>query len=207
MVKKMEKIEESWSDKNEEYLREIINDCSIKADQHERAGYSFKSKNTYWGLPLVLLPTIMSPISILIEHNEEVSKYVNAFAFLTTGVIGGVYSFFKYGEKMSDHFNMSSRYTDVKTDIELELVKKREFRMQLDVFITRIHMITDNLANNEPTLPKNILHDKKYKKIYNNSENKTETDLKKIKIEKTEYTEVPLNNNDVNVGITEESSV
>ena len=149
MVKKIEKMEESWSDVNEEYLRGIISECTIKADKHERAGYSFKAKNTYWGLPLVLLPTIMSPISILIENNVEMSKYVNALAFLTTGVIGGVYSFFKFGEKMSDHFNMSARYTDVKTDIELELVKKREFRMQLDVFITRIHMITDNLSNNE----------------------------------------------------------
>lgn len=124
MVKKLERMEESWSNRNEEYLRNIIYECNKKADQHERAGYLFKAKNTYWGLPLVLLPTIMSPISILIENNEDVSKYINAFAFLTTGVIGGVYSFFKFGEKMSEHFNMSARYTDVKTDIELELVKK-----------------------------------------------------------------------------------
>lgn len=167
MVKKIEKMEESWSDVNEEYLRSIMHECNIKADKHERAGYSFKSKNTYWGLPLVLLPTIMSPISILIENNTETSKYVNALAFLTTGVIGGVYSFFKFGEKMSDHFNISTRYTDVKTDIELELVKKREFRMQLDVFITRIHMVIDNLSNNEPILPLNILNDKNYTKNYN----------------------------------------
>lgn len=166
MVNKLEKMEESWSDINEEYLRCIIDECKMKAEQHERAGYEFKDKNTYWGLPLILLPTIMSPISILLEHSEEVSKYVNAFAFLTTGVIGGVYSFFKFGEKMSDHFNISARYSDVKTDIELELVKTREFRMQLDVFITRIHMITDNLAATEPTLPLNILRDKKYKKKY-----------------------------------------
>lgn len=168
MDNKLERMEECWSERNEDYLRSIISSCNIRADQHERAGYSFKSKNIYWGLPLVLLPTIMSPISILMEHNEEISKYVNAFAFLTTGVIGGVYSFFKFGEKMSDHFNMSARYTDVKTDIELELVKKREFRMQLDVFITRIHMITDNLANNEPVLPLDILYDKKYKNNYQN---------------------------------------
>jgi hypothetical protein len=161
----VKKLEEEWSNENEEYLCGIIRDCNIRSDQHERAGYLFKSKNTYWGLPLVLLPTIMSPISILMEHNEELSKYINAFAFLTTGVIGGVYSFFKFGEKMSEHFNMSSRYSDVRTDIELELTKKREFRMQLDVFITRIHMITDNLANIELTLPRNILDDKKYKNI------------------------------------------
>jgi hypothetical protein len=158
----MERTEEQWSDKNESYMKHLITICKNKSSQHEQAGYLFKSKNTKWGLPLVLLPTIMSPISILLESNEEVSKYTNACAFLATGVIGGIYSFFKFGEKMTNHFNFSARYADIVTDIELELVKSMEFRVQFDVFSTRVHMSVDNLSNTEPVLPKNILEDKKY---------------------------------------------
>ena len=58
---------------------------------------------------------------------------------------------------MTNHFNFSARYADIVSDIELELVKSRDFRVQLDVFSTRVHMSVDNLSNTEPVLPKNIL--------------------------------------------------
>ena len=160
---KKDVVEEKWSSVNEAYMRYMSGVCKTKSAQHEKAGYSFKSKNTCWGLPLVLVPIMMSPISILIDEESNASKYVNASAFLVTGFIGGVYSFFKYGEKMSNHFNFSARYADVASDIELELIKGREFRTQLDVFSTRIHMMVDNLANTEPVIPSHIQNDEKYK--------------------------------------------
>ena len=157
------RVEEKWSSLNELYMRNMIKLCKVKSSQHEQAGYSFKQKNTIWGLPIVLVPVIMSPVSLLLESSVPTAKYVNAGAFLVTGLISGVYSFFKFGEKMTNHFNFSARYTDVASDVELELVKGREFRTQLDVFATRIHMIVDNLSNTEPVLPKGIAEDKKYK--------------------------------------------
>jgi hypothetical protein len=154
-------LEEEWGDKNERYLNYLAQICSDNADKHERAGYVFKAKNTTWGLPMVLIPIIMSPISLMI-NNEKASMYINAIAFLATGVVTGVYSFFKFGEKMSNHFNFSGKYEDVVSDIELEMSRGREFRTPLDVFFTKIHMRTDNLAGSAPILPKGIALDKKY---------------------------------------------
>lgn len=156
------RVEEQWGDHNEVYMRKIMQNCINKSAQHSAAGYHFKSKNTYWGLPAVLIPTIMAPVSVLIDSNPEVGKYVNAGAFLLTGIISGVSSFFKFGEKMTDHFNFEARYDDIVSDIELELVKSKEFRMQLDVFSTRIHMRADNLASTEPVIPQHILNDPQY---------------------------------------------
>jgi len=157
-------VEELWDDKNEEFMKGIAHMCEIKRDQHEQAGYSFKKRNTYWGLPAILIPTIMAPISVLIDENTDSGKYVNAGAFLLTGIITGVLSFFKYGEKMANHFNFSSKYADVISDIDLELMKAPQFRVQLDVFSTRIHMITDSLSNSEPIIPSNIVNNPRYKK-------------------------------------------
>lgn len=156
-------IEESWSEKNENFIKGISQTCEIKRKQHEQAGYYFKNRNTLWGLPAVLIPTVMAPLSVLIDENTNVGIYINAGAFLLTGVITGVMSFFKYGEKMTNHFNFSAKYADVISDINLELMKSRQFRVQLDVFSTRIHMITDSLANSEPIIPSKILNDKQYK--------------------------------------------
>lgn len=159
-----DRLEESWSEKNEEFMKGISQMCDVKKKQHEQAGYYFKNRNTLWGLPAVLIPTIMAPISVLIDENTDVGIYINAGAFLLTGIITGVMSFFKYGEKMTNHFNFSSKYADVISDINLELMKSRQFRVQLDVFSTRIHMITDSLSNSEPVIPSKILNDKQYKK-------------------------------------------
>ena len=157
------RIEEEWNAENEKFMKELSNQCSEQSQRHAEAGYVFKQKNTTWGLPMVLLPVIMSPVSLLIQ-DEEASVYINALAFLATGVVGGVYSFFKYGEKMTNHFNYSGRYADIVSDIELELKRGPEFRTTWDVFSTKIHMRMDNLASTEPVLPKNISN-KSYKKI------------------------------------------
>jgi hypothetical protein len=159
------RIEEPWTSKNEEFINKKKQFCMLKGSQHEQAGYHFKGKNTSWGLPAVLLPTVMAPLSLIINSNSEVSKYINAGAFLLTGVITGVMSFFKYNTKMTNHFNFAARYNDIVSDIELELVKNVEFRSQYDVFSMRIHMITDNLSKTEPVLPKSIV-DKPQKHIY-----------------------------------------
>ena len=103
-------------------------------------------------------PIVHSP------ENNEYTRYVNAFAFLTSGVVTGVYSFFKYGEKMSNHFNYSGKYADIASDIDIEMIKDRKFRTQLDVFFTKIHLRMDNLASSEPVLPKSITN-KQYIKI------------------------------------------
>ena len=153
----MPKQEEEWSDENEKYLTSILESCKDMAGKHESAGYAFKAKNTMWGLPMVLIPIIMSPISVMI-NDERVAVYVNAVAFLATGVVTGVYSFFKFGEKMANHFNFSGKYSDAASDIELEMARGREFRTPLDVFFTKIHMRTDNIAGSAPVLPKDIAH-------------------------------------------------
>ena len=154
------KKEEEWNDANEQFVHSLSLACSTKSDQHQQAGYSFKTKNNNWGLPMVLIPVIMSPMSLVIQ-SDIASTYVNAAAFLATGIVSGVYSFFKYGEKTADHFNYSGRYADIVSDIELELKRGREFRVSLDVFLTKIHMRMDNLAITEPVLPKNIITESK----------------------------------------------
>lgn len=157
------KQEEPWCDSNEKYMKKLVHLCRTKIDQHERSGYHYKKKYTQWGLPSTLLPTIMAPISVLIDEYPEVSKYINAVAFITTSIIVGVSSFYRFNEQMANHFNIASRYSDIASDIDLELIKGRKFRIQIDVFLMKTHMIMDSLSNNEPIIPAFIVNDIKYK--------------------------------------------
>ena len=148
--------EEPWNDMLENYMRGFIQTAKHRSAQHEAAGYHFKTLNTRWGLPLVLVPVAMSPISLVIGSGLQ-AEYINAGAFMVTGLLAGVYSFFRYGEKLERHFGFAGRYGDVVTDIEAILIKGRAFRGPADVFSTKIKMLLDNLALTEPTLPQFIL--------------------------------------------------
>ena len=171
--------EEEWSDSSEEYLKQIMESCQEKATIHEKAGYIFKAKNTNWGLPSILLPVIMTPVTILIGGGacdvSEAAKYVNAAAFLMTGLITGVISFFKFGEKMATHFNYSAKYGDLSSDIHSEISKNIKYRLQVDVFRTKIEMRMESLANFEPVLPRSLLEQhKKTKTIHEMEKNMRE---------------------------------
>ena len=153
-------IEEPWNDQLEEYMLRFIQTAKIRSRQHERAGYYFKKLNTRWGLPLVLIPVAMSPISLMMGGSPE-GEYTKAGAFLLSGLIAGVYSFFRYGEKLERHVGFAGRYTDAVTDIEAVLVKGSAFRGPADVFSTKIKMMMDNLTLTEPPLPEFILESEK----------------------------------------------
>ena len=149
--------EEPWNEALEQYMRRFIQTAKNRSQQHESAGYHFTVLNTRWGLPLVLIPVVMSPISLILGHVSPQSEYINAGAFMVSGIIAGVYTFFRYGERLERHFGFAGRYGDVVTDIEEILVKGRAFRGPADVFSTKIKMIMDNLALTEPILPLFIL--------------------------------------------------
>jgi hypothetical protein len=150
--------EEPWGEALETYMRGFSQQAKTRSTQHDSAGYHFKTLNTRWGLPLVLVPIIMSPISLMID-DSPIGNYIKAGAFMFSGVIAGVFSFFQYGEKLEKHFGFAGRYADVVTDIEAILVKGRSFRGPADVFSTRIKMTMDNLALTEPNLPLFIRND------------------------------------------------
>ena len=156
------RMEGPWNTQIEEFMNDWKAMCVLKSNLHSKAGYIFKKKNTYWGLPSVLIPISMAPISVMMGYNDCDSSSLtwqtifNSSAFLLSGLFSGVYSFFKFGEKMEQFFNFSSRYYDVVTEIEAELIKERKFRLPADVFIIRIKMLVDNLSKNEPVLPQKL---------------------------------------------------
>ena len=155
------KLEGPWTRKIEELLETWKRRCLTKAAQHEAAGYIFKSKTAFWGLPPVLIPIAMSPVSAIIGYSDcdgtQWKVIFNSCAFLVSGVFAGIYSFFKYGEKTEKFFNYSTRYADIALEIESELIKEKTYRLPSEVFIVRIEMLMDNVQRTEPVLPMKVI--------------------------------------------------
>jgi hypothetical protein len=172
--------EEPWNNRLENYIKHMRDVADSLSHLHEQTGYHFKKRKNWVGLPSVLIPIIMSPISLMLaSENSKSLPFVNAFCFMLTGIFTGVYSFFKYGEKMERHFAFSARYADIVTDIEAELIKERRLRVSSDVMTLKVKMSIDNLNNTSPVIPQNLLN--KERKIMS----KDEYDPIKINISKS----------------------
>lgn len=143
--------EEEWSTEGEELAREWAQNAADASIAHNIAGKANKSKHVAIGLPAVLIPICMAPISAtLADHNGI--QYANMVGFLLSGCLTAVHSFFGYDKKHQKHMDFSARYSDLTTDVKYELSKARKFRISPDQFLLRIQMKMDNLGGSAPDL-------------------------------------------------------
>jgi hypothetical protein len=156
------RFEEAWNSRLETYIKHMRDVADSRSQLHEKAGYHFKKRNNWFGLPSVLVPLIMAPASLMLESANIASlPFVNACGFMLTGIFTGVYSFFKYGEKMERHFAFSARYADIVTDIESELIKERKHRIPADVMTIKIKMSLNYLNNTAPVITQKFLSEER----------------------------------------------
>lgn len=147
--------EEPWSDNAEKLMREFVHSVYVSHKKHELAGYYYKRLRKLWGLPCVLIPSVMAPITNVFAEYKNI-QYVNTGAFILTAIFTGVDSFFSFNLRRERHFTYSARFGELHHEMQIEMIKKREFRMQSDLFMSRMQMRMDTLEGNAPVLPKFI---------------------------------------------------
>ena len=73
--------EEEWNDNTETLAREWAEKASEASVAHNKAGLVHKRKHVMFGLPAILIPICMSPISATLAHTEGI-QYANMVGFL-----------------------------------------------------------------------------------------------------------------------------
>lgn len=141
--------EEPWSDSSEILARTWAKRAQIESDKQFKAGIGKKKWHWYTGLPAILVPTIMATITPAISSNPNF-QYVNIAAFVFSGTCAVIHTFFGFEAKYQEHMNFAARYSDVVSDVDYELVKRREFRVPFDAFLMKIQIKMDNLSYNAP---------------------------------------------------------
>ena len=91
--------------------------------------------------------------------NVKASTLATCILTLAAGFIAGTHEFYGYQEKMSQHFEMEARFSDIITDIEGELVKPPQFRLPADVLLQRSQGILDAAIARAPVIPPSCKHD------------------------------------------------
>ena len=150
------RVEEPWTQKGEALIMEWNADIKRSKDLHDEAGYYYKRMRKNWGLPAIILPAAMAPISSVFADTNWI-KYLNMASFVLVAIMGGIDSFFSFSTRKERHFNHSARYGELSTSIEAELFKNKRFRVQSDVFCTQTRMRYDMLNTTAPVIPKFII--------------------------------------------------
>ena len=143
--------EEEWNDATESLAKEWAESASENSIGHNIAGKANKCKHIGIGLPAVLIPICMAPISTTLADTDGI-QYANMVGFLLSGCLSAVHSFFGYDRKYQKHMDYSARYGDVCTDIKYELVKGIKYRVSPDQFLMRIQLKMDSLSQSAPDL-------------------------------------------------------
>lgn len=159
--------EEPWTARGEYLILKWNKDIILSKKMHEESGYYYKRLRKRWGLPAIVLPAVMAPFSAVFADSVWI-KYVNVTSFMIVAFMSGIDSFFSFATRKERHFNHASRYAELATSIESELLKKKRFRIQSDVFTTQIRMRYDMLNTIAPIIPLYILN--KYNSFDDNSE-------------------------------------
>lgn len=156
-----------WSNKIEDYVKKMRDKCLIKMDQHDRCSNHYKKRDVMTRLPTLILPSIFAPLVLLMANEEDpcaksdhiqISSYLSTSGFILTGIFTGIHNFFRYDHRVNKHNRFSAKYSDLITDIETELIKKKKYRIPADVFVTTIKMKFDTFVFHEPVISKKFLN-------------------------------------------------
>ena len=146
---KIIEIEESWTEQNEKYFLDVKEECENKAFELDKASHISKKKYNCVSIPSIILPITFSVINPYIDREYG---YVNSILLASVSVLNTVNSFYNYGKKVERYSEYSNKYAEVASMIALELVKGKQFRTSLDVFMERVTTKINNLNTNCPYL-------------------------------------------------------
>lgn len=145
------RTEEPWNDEMEILINSWRNSSQELSVAHNNSGIACKKKHVLYGLPSLMIPMLMTPLSAALKDYDFIS-YLEMSAFMCTAITTAMVQFFNFSGKREKHFAFSARYADLVTDIDQELAKAKSFRQPVDTFSLKVKMMYDALNRAAPDL-------------------------------------------------------
>lgn len=140
--------EEFWTHKNQAFFVTIIEQCCINSKLHGIAGRRNKKIYTYVSVPLISLPIIMSALTPQINN----SPWLSSTFMISIGLMNTISAFINWGRKAATHLEYENRYQELADNITSELVKKKKYRVQFDLYLEKTKAAFGNLNKNAPII-------------------------------------------------------
>jgi hypothetical protein len=136
--------EESWTIENEMLLRHWSTKWGVLEDAHKAA--SIFKKHVYYmtTIPTIIIPLATVPLTTS-EVNFECMNLAITIALITTAILSGISSVFRFDKQHIKHEHAAVRYADLVSEVEEILSKRRKFRPEVDMTVSKLKTRSDAL--------------------------------------------------------------
>jgi len=141
------RIEEKWTNENEQLLRKWGNDALETSKLHGKKARKYKTLYNFFGLPSCLIPIILS----IVEPYIEIKLLFSIF-LCVVGILNGILIFFDFSKKKFLHFEYEAKYSDYSLNMDAILCKKKQFRQSFDVILMESLMEMIHLNDSAPVI-------------------------------------------------------
>lgn len=143
-------LEMPWTSQEEKFLNSKIDYCRATSKAHEIK--AAKKKRNYYtlALPMIVVPFVAAAVTSHISPED--ASILTTTSLTVTGVLNSVSQLFNFGKVSRLHEEFSGRYGELAGYIENELMKPKNHRIQLDVFLERVNQRMTSLNEQAPSL-------------------------------------------------------
>ena len=127
------RVEESWTTENQQFLKNIRNNCLELSDRHGIASHYNKKKYICFSIPTIILPLIVANLSIFL-----VMSYVTPVCLTIVSILNGMNVLFNYSKSSELHLQSSGLYAELASEISTILIRCKKFREAFDITLQRI---------------------------------------------------------------------
>jgi len=128
-----QRMEEKWSEKNESFFRKIKEDCLHQANVHSIISHRNKKRYMMASIPTTIIPLILVNIDIFSPQKE-----IQMIGLTLCSIINGCNSLLNFSKKCEVHNAFAGRYSDLASEVDKILIRKKKFRQPFDVLLERI---------------------------------------------------------------------
>lgn len=150
----------TWTHEKEGLVKNWSRKCKFYYFMHNEASSHYSNLDSYVGYPAVILSGITSTaLFASLGTDESTAWFIQIAAAVITllsAACGAVYLKLEPGKKSQKHQQAAAIYDSVSTDIEGELVFRREEREGYRWFQNRVAAMMKTIKKNAPNIPVHI---------------------------------------------------
>jgi hypothetical protein len=145
--------EEQWTDRHDRYFQKLLVECALHTRLNCDSGYFFQSLFLVWGFLATTAPAILA---ILVGHFET-DVWLAISSLIVSCVLNAIVGFFNFGQRAEKHFATQLLYEMLERELNVEMAKKRRFRLAVDVLMVKAMMRLGSIRQSESVIPVHVL--------------------------------------------------
>lgn len=127
-----------WDDASEAYIRTVRATCARNAQRCRDAALWARKMHSYFAIPTVVIPILMTPVSSIDECEMPWVRHVNTVVFIVLSLLNSLHTYWDYSKKSERCMGSAHKYTELCAELDLELTKVPSQRVNVNLLTAKL---------------------------------------------------------------------